>query len=264
MTPPTGPIACKAAACRAVRSTTSGRRSNSRHGSVWTRSCIIRRPASMTSRRWRTRSRSPGHRCATTALPPRWARTTAPSAPGCQPAVRWPPTSAIIHDLDRQRAQAGDLRLEYVADLQPGAGAETDTFRSARHDHVTGFERDVLADARDLFGHVPDHARGAGVLPQFAVDPEPELEIVLVHEAGGNDAGSERAAVVEGLAAEQVELGHMLRVPLPVAGGHVETDRVARDVAHRLIDVDLAASPPDDDGELEFVVEFRRLCRVAD
>jgi hypothetical protein len=79
----------------------------------------------------------------------------------------------------------------------------------------------------------------------------------VVHEAGGDDARSERAAVVEGLAAEQVELGHVLRVPLPVAGGHVQTDRVARHVAHRLIDTDLAASPPDDDGELELVVELR-------
>src|ERR1700722_8977185 len=90
------------------------------------------------------------------------------------------------------------------------------------------------------------------------------MQWVLRDESRWHDYGSDWATIVECFAAEQVEIGHMLGVTLPVPGREIEADRVAGDVALCLCYRYPLAALPNDYGELHLVVELVGLSGVAD
>src|SRR6266508_6542776 len=145
-----------------------------------------------------------------------------------------------------QGAQPGDLAVEPVADLGPYARAQPHARWGAGQHDVARLQRQVLADPGNELRHRPDHVLGVRVLPDLSVEGEPQLQVAVVDEPRRDDAGAQRAAVVERLTAEQVELDQVLGMALPVSGREVQTDGVARDVVAGVLDSDVPTAlwPP--------------------
>src|SRR5437764_926863 len=63
-----------------------------------------------------------------------------------------------------------------------------DSGRRTCHDEIARFQRVVLREKRDLFGHAPDHLIDVRALAQLTVDLEPELAFFRVPALrGGGD-----------------------------------------------------------------------------
>src|SRR3954470_20880466 len=96
-----------------------------------------------------------------------------------------------------------------------------------------GAQREARRKEMDELGTGPNHFRGAARLPQVAVDPRLELEVLRVEDlVRRDDARPERGAGIERLAAAQVVPHTSFRrgPDLAVARGHVVDDGVAEHV----------------------------------
>src|SRR5207249_1207739 len=112
--------------------------------------------------------------------------------------------------LDVEVTEPGDLAVQPVAGRDPGACGQTNARRSAGQDDVARLQRDVFADSGDEFRNRPNHILGVRVLPDLPVEGEPQLQVLVIDEPGGDDAWAQGATLVERLAAEQVELDQVL------------------------------------------------------
>src|ERR1700691_6323914 len=98
------------------------------------------------------------------------------------------------------------------------------------------------------------------MLALFAVDERLQVQLVwIANFVGGHDPRPERPVGIERLAQR-----HRWRTALPVAHAHVVYDHVAGDHLVGAIARHMAASPPDYESELAFVVQRRRRARQVD
>src|SRR3954447_11851164 len=158
-------------------------------------------------------------------------------------------------------AEAVDLQLDHVA------GAEVRGTRSAEHhagrcsgvDHIPRVERHELGQVPDEVVHAEDHVLGVPVLPELAVHPQPQPEVLrIAHRIGRRDPGTERVerravlALVPLAPAFELELAFADVIADGVAGDHLGGIGAQ---------VEIAGRPSDHHRQLDLVVGLDRAAR---
>src|SRR5580704_1356679 len=151
---------------------------------------------------------------------------------------------------ERSEALNGDG--DGFAGLEPAVGvaAEADAGRRAGGYDVAGQERGDGGEIFDERGDFENELTGVGVLEDFAVDGEADIEDVGIGDfVGGDDGGAEGAEGGEALAHGPLGAGE-----LHVAGADIVDDGVAVDVIAPCGCGYAIAALSDHEGEFSFVV----------
>ena len=147
-----------------------------------------------------------------------------------------------------------DAHHHIVAGLQVARrlAREADAAGGSGRDHVAGLEREDAGEVSDQVRNGEDEVARVGVLQLFAVDGQPDVQVVRVGDfIQGDDARAHGREGVEALADGPLGGGHLI-----IARADVVQDGVAEHVVAPVRRTDVAAALADDEGELGLVVGF--------
>ncbi|OCB48293.1 hypothetical protein A5721_05110 [Mycobacterium vulneris] len=128
---------------------------------------------------------------------------------------------------------------------------------------MTGGEVDSGRDRADDLGNRPDQVAEVAVLPELAVDAQPDLAAARVADVGDRMNRRARGGGVEPLGPVP-RPAELLGLVLQIAAGQVDADAVAPDQAQSIVRCHVAASGAQRHHELDLVVERRGQRRVGD
>src|SRR5205814_5979533 len=162
-----------------------------------------------------------------------------------------------------QFTESLDAKGDHVTRLQPRLGrlhAQRHPGRCSGGNDVTREQRHVVAHVRDELRTGENHVPGIGGLPAFAVDVEPDVQHLGIRDLVGRDEPwSDRPEGVASLAL--VPLGGL---QLESTLGYVIHDRIAGDVIQGLVLRHVFGACPDDDRDLDLVIELGGTARLLD
>src|SRR5579871_1434485 len=149
---------------------------------------------------------------------------------GDGPASRLAPSSRLrLADRNLQRADAVDAALDFVAGVKLG-----DAGRRAGHDDITGGKLHLLRELPDDLRHAPDQLSQIALLRFLAVDREPDLALRGMADLRRRLDRRAGCGIVERFTDFPRPL-LLARGDLQIAAGEVDADRIAIDVAERLV-----------------------------
>ena len=167
-----------------------------------------------------------------------------------EPRFPAPGALELVAHVEAQLAEPFDFQLDHVAVHERVQAAVI----GAGRQNVAGLQRMDRADPLDAARDLVRHVVGVEVLLQYAVDPQPDLQLVRIADfVGGDDVGADRR---EGVA--RLHLVEHVAGRRQAARRAVDEVGVAEHVVHRVGGLHVLGALADDDRHLGFAFEDRR------